>query len=413
MNINKKITAVSSGCLDGVGPGGKDVLLVGTATDLLAYDVDDNKDRFHVDVGDGVSALACGSTGAMSAPMAIIGGGSSVQGFDAYGEEVFWTVAGDRVGAVALRPSASGESGANDLLVGSDDFAIRTFPRGGGRRRGHGGGPRDAPRAARRRAVRVRPRERHGGRVRRHPQGVAGAEQNASPRSRRTTSTRTASRRLLPGGRGGSSRSETRPRERSCTRTPSRVVSRPCSARTTEATAAARTWSSAPWTGRCADTGRARRRTGYEEEGASSTRRPGITSRRPGARRRRRRKEGVLLRVGVQDEEQQEGEQRRRGGGVVGLAVVSTRAKSARATRKPGGSRRRRRAGGDARGAEPATARPADRTEVVRAQRGGDRGGGVPRRDGDERADSPGHQGGVAAGDAARARRGRARPANE
>ena len=127
LNINKKITAVSSGCLDGVGPGGKDVLLVGTATDLLAYDVDDNKDRFHVDMGDGVSALACGSTGAMSAPMAIIGGGSSVQGFDAYGEEVFWTVAGDRVGAVALRPSASGESGANDLLVGSDDFAIRTF----------------------------------------------------------------------------------------------------------------------------------------------------------------------------------------------------------------------------------------------------------------------------------------------
>ena len=103
LNINKKITAVSSGCLDGVGPGGKDVLLVGTATDLLAYDVDDNKDRFHVDVGDGVSARAGGSTGAMSAPMAIIGGGSSVQGFDAYGEEVFWTVAGDRVGAVALR----------------------------------------------------------------------------------------------------------------------------------------------------------------------------------------------------------------------------------------------------------------------------------------------------------------------
>ena len=65
LNINKKITAVSSGCLDGVGPGGKDVLLVGTATDLLAYDVDDNKDRFHVDVGDGVSALACGSTGCL------------------------------------------------------------------------------------------------------------------------------------------------------------------------------------------------------------------------------------------------------------------------------------------------------------------------------------------------------------
>ena len=290
MNINKKITAVSSGCLDGVGPGGKDVLLVGTATDLLAYDVDDNKDRFHVDVGDGVSALACGSTGAMSAPMAIIGGGSSVQGFDAYGEEVFWTVAGDRVGAVALRPSASGESGANDLLVGSDDFAIRTF---------HGEEVvAEVTEADRVTHLAPLEGERFAYALANGTVGVYdGTHREWRVRSKNRVAALSAHDldadgvpEVVAGWSGGSSRSETRPRERSCTRTPSRVVSRPCSARTTEATAAARTWSSAPWTGRCADTGRARRRTGYEEEGASSTRRPGITSRRPGARRRRRRK---------------------------------------------------------------------------------------------------------------------------
>ena len=42
LNINKKITAVSSGALDPTVD--RDVLLVGTATDLLAYDVDENKD---------------------------------------------------------------------------------------------------------------------------------------------------------------------------------------------------------------------------------------------------------------------------------------------------------------------------------------------------------------------------------
>ena len=97
LNINKKITAVSSGALDPTVD--RDVLLVGTATDLLAYDVDENKDLFHKDVQEGVGAMTCGRMSPLDAPTAIVGGNGSVQGFDAEGEEVFWTVAGDSVRA--------------------------------------------------------------------------------------------------------------------------------------------------------------------------------------------------------------------------------------------------------------------------------------------------------------------------
>ena len=48
LNINKKITAVASGRLD---PNlGRDMLLVGTAADVLAYDVEENRDVFFKEV---------------------------------------------------------------------------------------------------------------------------------------------------------------------------------------------------------------------------------------------------------------------------------------------------------------------------------------------------------------------------
>ena len=121
LNINKKITAVSSGALDPTVD--RDVLLVGTATDLLAYDVDENKDLFHKDVQEGVGAMTCGRMSPLDAPTAIVGGNGSVQGFDAEGEEVFWTVAGDSVRALALAPPDA--EGRRRLIVGSDDASIR------------------------------------------------------------------------------------------------------------------------------------------------------------------------------------------------------------------------------------------------------------------------------------------------
>ena len=61
LNINQRVTALQTGRLD--PDSNRDVLLIGTPTNLLAYDVEQNADLFHKDVPDGVNALAVGELG--------------------------------------------------------------------------------------------------------------------------------------------------------------------------------------------------------------------------------------------------------------------------------------------------------------------------------------------------------------
>jgi Bardet-Biedl syndrome 2 protein len=123
LNINHKVTALAAGAHD---PSlGRDVLLVGTQTNLLAYDVEKNSDIFYVDVPDGVNRMLFGRVGAVDANLAIVGGNCSIQGFGHDGTEQFWTVTGDNVTAMAF--CDVDEDGQNELLVGSEDFEIRVF----------------------------------------------------------------------------------------------------------------------------------------------------------------------------------------------------------------------------------------------------------------------------------------------
>jgi len=94
-------------------------LLVGTETNLLCYDVEENADLFYKDVPEGLNAIAFGKIPGQSEPLAIVGGNCSLQGFDHEGNEMFWTVTGDNVTALAFR--------RNQLIVGSEDYEIRIF----------------------------------------------------------------------------------------------------------------------------------------------------------------------------------------------------------------------------------------------------------------------------------------------
>ncbi len=58
-------------------------------------------------------------------PTVTCGGNCSIQSFDGSGAEVLWTVAGGNVTCLAFSPERA--RGAPDLLVGGDDYAIRTF----------------------------------------------------------------------------------------------------------------------------------------------------------------------------------------------------------------------------------------------------------------------------------------------
>ncbi|XP_053934505.1 Bardet-Biedl syndrome 2 protein isoform X2 [Cuculus canorus] len=123
LNINQGITCLASGVLN--PQLGYDCLLVGTQTNLLAYDVFNNSDLFYREVSDGASAIVLGKLGDISSPLAIIGGNCALQGFDYEGNDRFWTVTGDNVRSLAL--CDFDDDGKNELLVGSEDFDIRVF----------------------------------------------------------------------------------------------------------------------------------------------------------------------------------------------------------------------------------------------------------------------------------------------
>lgn len=136
LNLNRKITSLVAGSLGQgthnlteFGEGERDVLFVGTQSNLLAYDVERNADVFFCDVQDGVNCLCVGSLGSSSKKMVVAGGNCSILGFDGSGSECFWTVTGDNVSALAFVEDGDNINNGvkNTLLAGSEDFEIRSF----------------------------------------------------------------------------------------------------------------------------------------------------------------------------------------------------------------------------------------------------------------------------------------------
>lgn len=123
LNINQAVSCLTAGTL---GPNTTGhTLLVGSQTNLLAYDVHDNTDIFYKEVTDGANAIVLGKLGDIQSPLAIIGGNCALQGFDYEGNDQFWTVTGDNVRSLVLCDFTA--DGKNELLVGSEDFDIRVF----------------------------------------------------------------------------------------------------------------------------------------------------------------------------------------------------------------------------------------------------------------------------------------------
>ncbi|XP_075432983.1 BBSome complex member BBS2 isoform X1 [Ascaphus truei] len=123
LNINQSVSCLTAGVLD--PQLGYDALVVGTQTNLLAYDVHNNSDLFYKEIADGANAVVLGSLGDIATPLALIGGNCSLQGFDCRGNDLFWTVTGDNVRSLALCDFDG--DGKKELLVGSEDFDIRVF----------------------------------------------------------------------------------------------------------------------------------------------------------------------------------------------------------------------------------------------------------------------------------------------
>lgn len=123
LNINRKITSVVAGALS---PNlGHDVLMIGTQTSLMVYDVEENADLFFKEVHDGVNVIAYGNIPSVDVPVCLVGGNCSVQAFDHEGSELFWTVTGDNVSSLAF--CDVNDDGVAEMICGTEDFEIRIF----------------------------------------------------------------------------------------------------------------------------------------------------------------------------------------------------------------------------------------------------------------------------------------------
>ena len=84
-----------------------------------------NKDVIFREVGEGVNCLTFGRLSGNEKPLLYVGGNCAVQGFDSRGNEAYWTVTSDNSRSICLL-DLDGD-GQDELLVGSNDFAIRAF----------------------------------------------------------------------------------------------------------------------------------------------------------------------------------------------------------------------------------------------------------------------------------------------
>ncbi|KAG5882213.1 hypothetical protein JTB14_024725 [Gonioctena quinquepunctata] len=122
LNINQTITCLTVGML--LPDEEKDMLIIGTSSHILVYHVHDNKDIFYKECPDGVKSIVFG-TFKESKSIVMVGGNSSVHGYDHSGNEVFWTAIGDIVASLVLMDYNKDNS--NELVVSSEDFSIRIF----------------------------------------------------------------------------------------------------------------------------------------------------------------------------------------------------------------------------------------------------------------------------------------------
>lgn len=103
LNMSQTITAILAAKV--LPNDERDMLIIGSPSHILVYNVHDNKDVFYKECANEVNALAVGHFGEINPGPGVfknqllifVGGNCSIHGYDWMGNEIFWTVIGDNV----------------------------------------------------------------------------------------------------------------------------------------------------------------------------------------------------------------------------------------------------------------------------------------------------------------------------
>ncbi|XP_043588448.1 Bardet-Biedl syndrome 2 protein homolog isoform X1 [Bombus pyrosoma] len=122
LQIGTEITALCTGRLS---DDERDILLIGTASHILAYHIEDNSDAFYKEMSDGARCIIVGKLSWLPNQVAIVGGNSSITVLDSQGTEIFWTVLGGIVTSLAVFDFDGDDE--NELVIGTRDFEIKVY----------------------------------------------------------------------------------------------------------------------------------------------------------------------------------------------------------------------------------------------------------------------------------------------
>ena len=123
LNINKDVVCLTGGSLN---PSlDRELLMIGSRTNLLVYDINENSDVFDKEVQDGINCMLFAQDLNPESPLVLTGGNLSLTGFNIEEDDQFWTVTGDVANTMAILDFDMDNE--KELLVGSEDYSIRVY----------------------------------------------------------------------------------------------------------------------------------------------------------------------------------------------------------------------------------------------------------------------------------------------
>lgn len=123
LSINYTITAIATGKLSQTSE--KEYLAIGTDTNILVYQVDDNLEVFFKEISEGVRCMTIGTSDLMNPPMLFCGTRTTVRGFNEKGDELLWIVTSGVINSIVLFDF--NRDNDHEILLGCGDEKIRIY----------------------------------------------------------------------------------------------------------------------------------------------------------------------------------------------------------------------------------------------------------------------------------------------